>query len=75
MVDFFDIHFNADWIWAEAFDCVSKARGHVKVNRHTEEFWTDCTEKNLFRRAMVHVLVDVREGKLEQGSNRRVYWG
>ncbi len=75
MVDFTNIRYDKDWISAEAYDCVNDARGHVRINRHTEEFWTDCTKINFFKRAMVHVLIDVDKGRLKQGSKRTVFWG
>lgn len=75
MVDFTNIQFDSDWVSAEAYDCVNKVSGHVKINRHTEEFWTDCCKTNFFKRAMVHVLIDVDKGRLKQGSKRTVFWG
>lgn len=74
MVDFFDITFDEDWIYADAVDYDLDAKGKVKFSRHTDDFYTDCIKDNFFRKGMIIVRKDINKGKLGQHSRRTVCW-
>lgn len=76
MIDFFGITFDDDWVYVkEAYDHDFKARGCIKFSRHTEEFYTDGTGVNQFKKGIFHVRRDIEKGKLGQHSDRTVIWG
>lgn len=75
MVHFTNITFDDNWVYADAYDSDNKVSGKVKINRTTEQFYTNCKYKNLFHKAFLHVLVDVEDGKIKQNSERTVAWG
>lgn len=76
MVDFYDITYDNDWIYAaRVYDHDNRAEGTAKISRHSDEFYTDCSKKNRFKKAMLTVKLDIMKGKLKQHSNRTVCWG
>lgn len=76
MVDFFDITFDEDWIYAtRVYDHDNKSEGTARISRHSDEFYTDCNKKNRFKKAMLSVKLDLIKGRLRQHSNRTVCWG
>ena len=74
MIDYTNITFDENWVYADAYDHDFNARGRVKINRHTDEFYTDCTQDNFFKKGMIRVRNDVNKGKLGQKSKRTVCW-
>lgn len=50
MIDYTNITFDENWVYADAYDHDFNARGRVKINRHTDEFYTDCTQDNFSKR-------------------------
>lgn len=75
MIDFFDITFDEDWVYAaQAYDHDFNAKGSAKISRHTDEFYTDCPHDNFFKKGMIVVRRDIERGKLGQHSKRTVCW-
>lgn len=75
MVDFTNITFDEDWVYADAYDHDFNARGKIKVHRQDEIFKTDCRVTNQFQKAAWVMRRDVNKGKLKQNSKRTVAWG
>lgn len=75
MVDFFDITYDADWVYvSRAYDHDYRVEGTAKISRHSDEFYTNCSARNQFKKGMIAVKLDVARGKLGQHSNRTVAW-
>ena len=75
MVDFTNITFDTNWIYADAYDHDFKVSGRIKVHRTQELFETNCTVTNQFQKAAWVMRRDVNKGKLKQNSKRTVAWG
>lgn len=75
MVDFTNITFDADWIYADAYDVDFKVSGRIKVHRRDEIFETDCNSTNQFQKAAWRMRIDVNNGKIKQNGMRSVVWG
>lgn len=75
MVHFTNITFDDEWVYADAYNCSNKVQSKVKINRKSEQFFSNCIDNSILNKAMLYVLVDVEDGKLEQNSERTVNWG
>lgn len=75
MVDFTNITFDEDWIYADAYDVDFKATGKIKVHRREEIFETDCKVTNQFQKAAWHLRIKVNKGKVKQNDSYPIVWG
>lgn len=75
MVEFTKITFDADWVYAHAYDLDNNLECDIKIKRNEEVFepkgfdYVDC------HRGALTVRREVNNGKLKQNSNRTVAWG
>lgn len=75
MVDCYDITFDKNWVYAsEIYDHDYQVKGTARISRHTDEFYTDCSSPNQFKKALVAVKLDIARGNLKQHANRTVAW-
>lgn len=75
MVDFTNITFGTNWIYADAYDHDFKVLGKIKVHRTQEIFETNCKVTNQFQKAAWHLVTRVNKGKVKQNDKLRIAWG
>lgn len=75
MVEFTNITFDKEWVYAHAYDYDKKLDCDIKIKRHEEIFEPEGFEYRACHRGALTVRREVNNGKLKQNSNRTVAWG
>lgn len=75
MVNFTNVTFDDNWIYADAYDVDFKVSGKIKVHRTKEIFETDCKSENQFQKAAWHLVNDVNKKKVKQNGISTIAWG
>lgn len=75
MVNFTNVTFDENWIYADAYDVDFKVSGKIKVHRIEEIFETNCKSENQFQKAAWCLKREVSKRKVKQGGACTIAWG